>query len=54
MAMVVLVVAWIKLILAEGDKEEVTKANRMVISSMIAIFASMLSYAIIKLIVNLF
>jgi hypothetical protein len=54
MAMVVLVYAWIKLILAQWDKEEVTKANKMVISSMIAIFAAMLSYAIIKLVVNLF
>lgn len=54
LAMVVLIYAWIKLILAEWDKEEVKKANRMVISAIIAIFAAMLSYAIIKLVVNLF
>lgn len=53
-AMVVLIAAWIKLILAEGEKEKVSSANRMVISSIIAIFVAMLSYAIIKLVVNLF
>ena len=54
LAMVVLVYAWVKLILAEWNKEDVSKANRMVVSAIIAIFAAMLSYAIIKLVVNLF
>ena len=54
MAMVVLVYAWIKLIWAEWDKEDIKTANRMVVSSIIAVFAAMLSYAIIKLVVNLF
>jgi len=53
-AMVVLISAWIKLILAEWDKEKVSSANRMVISSIIAIFVAMVSYAIIKLVINLF
>ncbi|HKL44202.1 MAG TPA: hypothetical protein VJ892_02910 [Candidatus Absconditabacterales bacterium] len=53
-AMVVLISAGIKLILAEGDKEKVSSANRMVISSIIAIFVAMVSYAIIKLVINLF
>ncbi len=54
MAMVVLIAAGMKLIVAQWNKEETTKANRMIVSSIIAIFAAMLSYAIIKLVVNLF
>ena len=54
MAMVVLVVSWLKLILAEWNKEETSKSNKMIVSAIIAIFVAMLSYAIIKLIVNLF
>lgn len=53
-AMVLLISAWIKLIMAGGDKEKTSSANRMVMGSIIAIFAAMISYAIIKLIVNLF
>jgi len=53
-AMVVLVVSWLKLILAEWNKEETGKASKMIVSAIIAIFVAMLSYAIIKLIVNLF
>lgn len=54
MAMVVLVYAGIKLIWAEGNKEDITSANKMMVSAIIAIIAAMLSYAIIKLVVNLF
>ena len=54
MAMVVLIASGIKLIMAEWNKEEITKANRMIVSAIIAIFLAMLSYAIIKLVVNLF
>ena len=53
-AMIVLITAGIKLIMAEWNKEDITKANRMIVSAIIAIFAAMLSYAIIKLVVNLF
>ncbi len=53
-AMVVLTYAWIKLMVAEWDKEQIRMANRMVVSAMIAIFTAMLSYALIKLVVNLF
>ena len=53
-AMVVLVVSWLKLILAEWNKEETGKASKMIVSAIIAIFVAMLSYAIIKLVVNLF
>ncbi len=53
-AMIVIAAAWIKLILAQWDKEQTSSANKMLISAIIAIFVSMMSYAIIKLVVNLF
>lgn len=53
-AMVVLVVGWLKLITGDGNKEVVATANKMIVSSMIAIFVSIVSYAVIKLVVNLF
>ncbi len=53
-AMVVLVYAGLKLIWAQWDKEAVSAANKMIVSAMIAIFVAILSYAIIKLVVNLF
>jgi hypothetical protein len=53
-AMVLIVISGLKLILADWNKEETTKANRMIVSAIIAIFAAMLSYAVIKLVVNLF
>ncbi len=53
-AMVIIIAAGIKLILAEWDHEKVSSANRMIISSMIAIFVAILSYALIRLTVNLF
>jgi len=53
-AMVVLVYWWIKLITAGWKKETVSSANKMIFSAAIAIFVSILSYAIIKLVVNLF
>lgn len=53
-AMVVLVVGWIKLITAGWQKETLSTANKMIVSAFIAIFVSIVSYTIIKLIVNLF
>lgn len=53
-AMVVIIAAGIKLLIAEWEKDKVSSANRMIISSMIAIFVAMVSYALIKLAVNLF
>lgn len=53
-AMLVIVYAWFNLITAHWDKDKTSSATRMVISAMIAIIVSMLSYAIIKLVVNLF
>lgn len=53
-AMIVLVYGWIKLITGQWNKEVVSSANKMIVSSMIAIFVSIISYALIKLVVNLF
>ncbi len=53
-AMVVLIYWWIKLITAGGNKDAVSTANKMIVSAMIAIFVAILSYAIVKLVVNLF
>ena len=53
-AMVVLVFAWIKLMIARWNKEDTAAATRMITATIVAIFASMLSYAAIKLIINLF
>lgn len=53
-AMIVLLYGWVKLITGQGKSEVVSAANKMVISAIIAIFVSIVSYAIIKLVVNLF
>lgn len=53
-AMVVFVFAGIKLIIARWNKEDTSSATRMITSAMIAIIVSILSYAIIRLIINLF
>lgn len=53
-AMVVLIYWWIKLITSDRNKEEVSKVNKMIVSAMIAIFAAIISYAIVKLVVNIF
>jgi len=53
-AMVVLVYWWIKLMTAGGNKDAMSTANKMIIWAIIAIFVAILSYAIIKLVVNLF
>lgn len=53
-AMIVLVYWWIKLITAGGKKETLSEANKMIISAFIAIFVSIVSYTLIRLVVNLF
>lgn len=53
-AMAVFVFAGIKLIIARWNKEDTGAATRLITSAMIAIMVSMLSYAIIRLIINLF
>jgi hypothetical protein len=51
-AMVIFVVAWLKLIIWWHDSMK--SANHMLLSSGIAIVVSMLSYTIVKLVINLF
>ena len=53
-AMVVLIIGWLKLITWQWNKETVWTANKMIVSAMIAIFVAILSYALVKLLVNLF
>ncbi len=53
-AMVVLIFAWIKLMIARWNKEDTGAATKMITATIVAIFASMLSYVVIKLIINLF
>lgn len=52
-AMAIFVYAWI-LLIAGWKKENFEKANKMLLASGVAIVVSMLSYTIIKLILNLF
>jgi hypothetical protein len=53
-AMAVFIFAGIKLIIAKGNKESTWAATKLITSAMIAILVSMLSYAVIRLIINLF
>jgi hypothetical protein len=53
-AMVLLIYGWIKLITAGGNKESVSSANKIIVSAIIAIFVAIVSYALVKLVVNLF
>jgi hypothetical protein len=53
-AMILLIYGWIKLITGEWNKESVSSANKMIISSIIAILVAIVSYALVKLVVNLF
>ena len=52
-AMAIFVYAWI-LLIAWWKKENFEKANKMLLAAGVAIVVSMLSYTIIKLILNLF
>ena len=53
LAFVIFVVAGIKLI-TWWTKDNMSKANKMLIWSVIAIVISMLSYALVKILINLF
>lgn len=53
-AMAVFVFAGIKLIIARWNKEDTSAATKLVTSAMIAIIVSILSYAVIRLIINIF
>ena len=53
-SMAVLLYAWIQLITAWWDKSKVSKAWKLALSLVIAIFVAMLSYTLVNLVVNLF
>jgi len=53
-AMGVLVYAGFKLMTAEWNQEEMTKASQMLMWAVIGISVAILSYAIVRIIVNLF
>lgn len=53
-AMAVLVYAWIMMITASWDKSKFSKAWKLALSCVIAIAVAMLSYNLVRLIVNLF
>jgi len=52
--MAVLVVGWFKLMTASGNPEKLKQANKLLMWALIWILISLLSYAIIRLVVNLF
>ncbi len=53
-AMAVLIYAWIMIITASWDKSKLGKAGKLASSCIIAIVVAMLSYNLVRLIVNLF
>ena len=52
--MAVLVIGGVKLITANGNPEKLKQANKLLMWALIGIFISILSYSIIRLVVNLF
>jgi len=52
--MAVLVIGGFKLITASGDPEKMKQANKLLMWALIGILIAVLSYAIIRLVVNLF
>jgi len=52
--MVVLVWWWIQLITANGDADKMKKTNKLLMWALIGILISILSYSVIRLVVNLF
>jgi uncharacterized membrane protein YjfL (UPF0719 family) len=52
--MVVLIIGGFKLMTASGDPEKLKQANKLLMWALIGILISILSYAIIRLVVNLF
>lgn len=50
----VLVRWWIQLITANGDESKMKKTNKLLMGALIGILISILSYSIIRLVVNLF
>ncbi|MCF7834773.1 hypothetical protein K9M48_01825 [Candidatus Gracilibacteria bacterium] len=52
--LIVLIIGGFKILSAEGNAEKLKKANKLIIGSVIGIFIAVLSYAAVRLIVNLF
>lgn len=52
--MAVLIVGGFKLITAQGDAEKLKQGNKLLMWALIGILIAILSYAIIRLVVNLF
>lgn len=52
--MVVLVWWWIQLITANGNDEKMKKTNKLLMWALIGILISILSYSVVRLVVNLF
>lgn len=52
--MVVLVWGWIQLITANGNDEKMKKTNKLLMWALIGILISILSYSVVRLVVNLF
>ena len=52
--MVVLVWWWIQLITANGDADKMKKTNKLLMWALIGILISILSYSVVRLVVNLF
>jgi hypothetical protein len=52
--MVVLVWGWIQLITSNGNDEKMKKTNKLLMWALIGILISILSYSVVRLVVNLF
>lgn len=52
--MIVLVIGWFKLMTAQWDQEKMKQGNKLLMWALIGILIAILSYAIIRLVVNLF
>ncbi len=52
--LVLLAYSGYKIITAQGDKKQISDAYNLIIATIIAILVAVLSYAIVKLLVNLF
>ncbi len=51
--MVVLIIWWFKLMASDGEEEEMKKANNLLMGALAGVVISILSYAAVRLIVNL-
>ncbi len=52
--LLMLLYAGYNIITAQGDKKQISKSYDLIIATMVAIFIAVLSYAVVKVLVNLF